>query len=413
MKNLILPSVIFEELGLRYYGPIDGHDIPLLIRTFEFLKTQNEPVLLHILTQKGKGYAARARRSRTNSTASGNSSPKTGETEAAADADLFRDLRQDAGEVRRYEQQDRRHHRRDADRHRASAISQAQHPDSATSMSASPRSTPRSLPAASPTQGFKPFLAIYSTFMQRAYDMIIHDMALQNLNVALCMDRGGLSAATTARRTTVFSISATCGMSRTSSTCSRRMKTNSWTCSGRWRTTMPVRSPSAIRAASAPARSRRRSPTARNRQGRSHEARQPQPDVSRSSGSATCAQMARGSRRASWKRRASRAAVINPRWIKPLDTGTHRIFRRAGGSRSAPRRPRPAQRLWLRVIEHLNDAGINTPVVRIGWPDQFIEHGAVDILRKKHGLTAEHALERVLEVLQAGKPVGSLPKSAA
>ena len=57
MKNLLLPSVIFEELGMRYYGPIDGHDIPLLIRTFEFLKTQNEPVILHILTQKGRGYA--------------------------------------------------------------------------------------------------------------------------------------------------------------------------------------------------------------------------------------------------------------------------------------------------------------------------------------------------------------------
>jgi len=56
VKGLIVPSVIFEELGLRYYGPIDGHDIPLLIRTFEFLKTQDEPVLLHILTKKGKGY---------------------------------------------------------------------------------------------------------------------------------------------------------------------------------------------------------------------------------------------------------------------------------------------------------------------------------------------------------------------
>src|SRR6202162_407776 len=56
VKGLIVPSVIFEELGLRYYGPIDGHDIPLLIRTFEFLKEQEEPVLLHILTKKGKGY---------------------------------------------------------------------------------------------------------------------------------------------------------------------------------------------------------------------------------------------------------------------------------------------------------------------------------------------------------------------
>src|SRR3954466_9063326 len=55
VKNLLLPSVIFEELGLRYYGPIDGHDIPLLIQTFEFLKTQTDPVLLHILTNKGRG----------------------------------------------------------------------------------------------------------------------------------------------------------------------------------------------------------------------------------------------------------------------------------------------------------------------------------------------------------------------
>src|SRR5438309_10716689 len=56
VKGLLVPSVIFEELGLRYYGPIDGHDISLLIRTFEFLKTQDEPVLLYILTKKGKGY---------------------------------------------------------------------------------------------------------------------------------------------------------------------------------------------------------------------------------------------------------------------------------------------------------------------------------------------------------------------
>ena len=57
VKHLLLPSVIFEDLGLRYYGPIDGHDVALLIRTFEFLKRQHEPVLLHIITQKGKGYA--------------------------------------------------------------------------------------------------------------------------------------------------------------------------------------------------------------------------------------------------------------------------------------------------------------------------------------------------------------------
>ena len=55
-KGIVWPSVIFEELGLKYYGPIDGHDIATLIKTFEFLKTQDRPVLLHVLTQKGKGF---------------------------------------------------------------------------------------------------------------------------------------------------------------------------------------------------------------------------------------------------------------------------------------------------------------------------------------------------------------------
>src|SRR5271165_3255845 len=55
-KGMLWPSVIFEELGLKYYGPIDGHDIGTLIKTFEFLKTQERPVLLHVLTQKGKGF---------------------------------------------------------------------------------------------------------------------------------------------------------------------------------------------------------------------------------------------------------------------------------------------------------------------------------------------------------------------
>src|SRR3954453_21572849 len=55
-KGMLWPSVIFEELGLKYFGPIDGHDIPTLIKTFEFLKNQERPVLLHVLTQKGKGF---------------------------------------------------------------------------------------------------------------------------------------------------------------------------------------------------------------------------------------------------------------------------------------------------------------------------------------------------------------------
>ena len=65
------------------------------------------------------------------------------------------------------------------------------------------------------------------------------------------------------------------------------------------------------------------------------------------------------------------------------------------------------------VIEHLNDAGIKTPVVRIGWPDQFIEHGGVDILRKKHGLTAEAAVEKILPHVKPATVSAKRPKTAA
>jgi 1-deoxy-D-xylulose-5-phosphate synthase len=82
------------------------------------------------------------------------------------------------------------------------------------------------------TEGFKPFLAIYSTFMQRAYDMLIHDIALQNLNVALCMDRAGLSGDDGPTHHGLFDIGS--GIYQTWCTCSRRTKRSLSTCSGRW-----------------------------------------------------------------------------------------------------------------------------------------------------------------------------------
>jgi 1-deoxy-D-xylulose-5-phosphate synthase len=184
------PSVIFEELGLRYYGPIDGHDVSLLTRTFEFLKTQNEPVLLHILTQKGKGYAP-ALEQPDKFHGLGNSSRRPARPRRPSTptySEIFGKTLAKFAESN----------------NKIVAITGAM--PSAPGSFISPRRIPDKyfdvgiaeehaalFAAASRRKGFKPFLAIYSTFMQRAYDMLIHDIALQNLNVALCMDRGGLS----------------------------------------------------------------------------------------------------------------------------------------------------------------------------------------------------------------------------
>jgi 1-deoxy-D-xylulose-5-phosphate synthase len=97
------------------------------------------------------------------------------------------------------------------------------------------------------------------------------------------------------------------------------------------------------------------------------------------------------------------AAVINPRWIKPLDTGMLEFFARSAEVICTFEDHVLHNGFGCAVIEHLSDAGIKTPVVRIGWPDQFIEHGAVDILRKKHGLTPEAAVEKIAPLLKAKK----------
>jgi 1-deoxy-D-xylulose-5-phosphate synthase len=94
-------------------------------------------------------------------------------------------------------------------------------------------------------------------------------------------------------------------------------------------------------------------------------------------------------------------AVINPRWIKPLDTGTLEFFARAAEVVCTFEDHVLYNGYGCAVMEHLSEEGIHVPVVRIGWPDEFIEHGSIEILRAKHGLTAEAAVERILALLDA------------
>jgi len=93
-------------------------------------------------------------------------------------------------------------------------------------------------------------------------------------------------------------------------------------------------------------------------------------------------------------------ALINPRWIKPMDTGTLEFFARSVDVVCTIEDHVLHNGFGCAVMEHLHSQMINAPVVRIGWPDQFIEHGAVPILRKKHGITADALVEKVLPLLR-------------
>jgi len=94
-------------------------------------------------------------------------------------------------------------------------------------------------------------------------------------------------------------------------------------------------------------------------------------------------------------------AVINPRWIKPLDTGTLEFYARSAEVLCTFEDHVLHNGYGCAVMEHLAEEFISVPIVRIGWPDEFIEHGSIDILRAKHGLTAEVAVERILALLEA------------
>ena len=189
-KSMLWPSVIFEELGLKYYGPIDGHDVATLIKTFEFLKTQERPILLHVLTQKGKGFEPALQKQK-KFHGLGPYDPETGETKAVGQrtySEVFADTL-----VKLANRNDK-----------VVAITAAMpngtaldrfrtyHPDKYFDVGIAEEHAVL-FAAGLASKGFKPFCAIYSTFLQRAFDPVVHDVCLQKLPVVFCMDRGGLS----------------------------------------------------------------------------------------------------------------------------------------------------------------------------------------------------------------------------
>ena len=405
VKNLIAPSVLFEDLGLRYYGPIDGHDVSALIRTFEFLKTQNEPVILHILTKKGKGYAP-AIQQPDKFHGLGRFEPKTGKTAATTTptySELFGKTLAKFADTN----------------NKIVAITgampsgtglahfQQTHPDKYFDVGIAEEHAAL-FACGLATQGFKPFLAIYSTFMQRAYDMIIHDMALQNLNVALCMDRGGLSGDDGPTHHGLFDIAYLRGVPNI---VHMQPKDEDEFCDMLWTMAHYNDGPIAIRYPRGAGTGAKPKETPKLLEIGKAEVVKHGKQVAIFGLGAMCEMAEKAAQQL--EARGISAAVINPRWIKPLDTGTIEFFARSADVICTLEDHVLHNGFGCAVIEHLNDAQIKTPVVRIGWPDQFVEHGAVDILRKKHGLTAENAVEKILPFVKSKAASAVQPKSAA
>ena len=391
VKNLLLPSVIFEELGMHYYGPIDGHDTPLLIKTLEFLKEQDHPVLLHVLTKKGKGFQPAIDKKK-KFHGLGSYHPETGETAALGQrtySEVFADTLSHLADVNK----------------NVVAITgampngtaldrfQPKHPDRYFDVGIAEEHAVL-FAAGLATKGFKPFCAIYSTFLQRAFDQIVHDVALQNLPVVFCMDRGGLSGDDGPTHHGLFDISYLAGVPNMV----LLHPSNEDELADMMFTAMHHPGPIAIRYP------RGLGPGAKVKEhpqllpiGKA-EVIQHGKDVA-IFGLGQMLPVAKELADALTKLGHS-VAVINPRTVKPLDLGTLEFFARSAEVVVTLEDHVLAGGFGSIVTTALSDLKIETPVVRVGWPDQFIEHGKPDALRSKYGLTAAAALERVTPLLK-------------
>lgn len=190
-KAFLTPGVLFEELGFRYFGPIDGHDIDGMIETFKAVRAFKGPRLVHVITQKGKGFPAGEHGEKWHALPPGHD-PATGKLLKASSANPNYTSVFGKGLAELMDEEPK-----------LVVITAAMSSGTGTNLVQKAHPTrffdvgiaeghAVTFAAGLSTQGLRPVAAIYSTFLQRAYDSIIHDVAIQHLPVIFCLDRAGL-----------------------------------------------------------------------------------------------------------------------------------------------------------------------------------------------------------------------------
>ena len=389
-KSMLWPSILFEEFGLEYFGPIDGHNLPLLVETFKFLKAADHPVLLHVLTQKGRGYQP-ALDGQKKFHGLGPYDPETGMTKPAGQltyAEVFANTLVELA---------------NKDEHIV-AITAAM--PNGTGLDLFRPHHPKRFfdvgiaeehavvfAAGMASRGYRPVCAIYSTFLQRAFDPVVHDVCLQKLPVVFCMDRAGLSGDDGPTHHGLFDISYLRGIPEIVLMAPK----DEDELADMMKTAVELPGPSAIRYPRGVGTGVERKAEPQALAVGKAEVLEDGTDV---------AILGLGPMITLARELAERldgegysAAVIYPRFVKPLDREMLEEYSRRvaafvtfedhvkmGGFGSA-------------VLEALEEMGSAVPVVRIGWPDQFIEHGKVNDLRAKYGLTVDEAQAQVLPLL--------------
>ncbi len=392
-KDFFVESSLFEKFGLRYLGPVDGHNLDALAKNLEFAKHCDVPVLIHVLTKKGKGLNA-AINSPEKFHGASPFDPETGESKKSAPgaAPNYQDVFGQA--LTRFAQADRN----------IVGITGAM--PSGTGMSHLAAAVPGQFfdvgiaeehavifAAGLATKGIRPVVAIYSTFLQRAYDPIIHDVCLQNLPVTFCMDRAGLSPNDGPTHHGLFDLS----YLRCVPNAVVMQPKDEDELVDMMHTSLTHSGPAFIRYPRGAGRGvPLKAQPAALPLGHAEVLREGSNIMIWALGSMVTDALELAARLEAEENLS--VGVVNARFVKPLDRAlllshaaciplivTMEDHVVSGGFGSA-------------VLEALQEANCPTAVERIGWPDKFIEHGSsVEILRAAYGLAPDDIRRRVLD----------------
>ena len=388
-------SLIFEEMGMRYLGPIDGHNLGLLIETLEFAKSCDTPIVIHVLTKKGKGFEAALQQ------------PEKFHGLGPYDAQTGATLPGKPGSPPNYQ-----------DVFGQAMVKLAQRDTTLVGITAAmPTGTglkylEKALPdryydvgiaeehavifaAGMATMGFHPVVAIYSTFLQRAYDCLHHDVCLQDLPVIFCMDRAGLSANDGPTHHGLYDIA----YLRCLPNVIAMAPKDEDELVDMMFTATHQKHPAFIRypRGAGEGVTLKDSPKLLEI-GKAEVVR----DFTHNRGHKVTF-LALGNMQSIARKAADQlaaegfdCAIVNPRFTKPIDEELTARF--AGISEVVVTLEDHVLMggYGSSVLELLSEKRIQVPVVRIGWPDLFIEHASsVDHLRHKYGLTAENTVAKV------------------
>ncbi len=393
-KQLVIPGMLFEDMGITYLGPVDGHDIDGLIRIFKEAKRVKGAVMVHVLTQKGKGYGpaekhpARFHGAEPFDIETGIPSKKRTE---ANYTDIFSTVMCKLG------QRDQRVVAITAAMPDGTGLKRFRnmYPDRFFDVGIAEEHAV-TFAAGLAAGGLKPIVAVYSSFLQRAYDQILHDVCIQNLPVVFAIDRAGLVGSDGETHQGIFDFTYLSGIPNMSIMAPK----NKWELSDMLKFAVNFDGPIALRYPRGTAYAGLEEFRAPVEYGKAEWIYEESEIALFAVGSMVKTAEAV---RDSLKAQGHQVSLVNARFVKPIDEAA--VLQAAG-----------KHRLIVTMEENVGSGGYgekvldclyanqalneNCQCICITLPDAYIEHGNVELLKKEIGVDADSIVSRITEVLK-------------